>query len=424
MHESKKNRRSRFRNEIKSDFESSANAWTTGSEDQGLAKLVRDVPMKMTWETVAEFSDDVVQRCRAEIQGLVDIDDDGDTKAFATFVERLKFFAQHKPKHFKADNYIHGIFPFPDKSPHLACLYWNNVDQQIHELRIQLLSLFCNQVRRLLSSLDDRIEMASASRLLIELGLRSISTIVFLRIAYNSIHLTLQNDSFPTHHKELSEFLTSSLYPTPVEHNLILKAMDEETLVGFAWLNNPYEPTTVQQFDIAKFYAEKLSLSGGDTGLLSETERLRSFYPLLCKLVHPSPLMFREQHRMYELDDAKIDQAVRRVSIRVATLTASMIHRLTSNFWGELRFLDVCKSRLAIGGTVAVPISVPILRDMLEKYKELKIRTSEGEEVIHQMDKVGKVARKVALDFQGLSDASQQRVMKLIADEQQESRQT
>jgi len=424
MHESKKNRRNHFRNEINSDFETSANAWTTGSEDQGLAKLVRDVPMIPTWETVTELSDDVVQRCRAEVQGLVGVDDDSDTKSFTTFVERLKFFAEHRPKHFKADNFVHAIVPFSGRSPHRACLYWNNVDQQVHELRIQLLSLFGNQVRRLLSSLDDRIEMASASRLLMELGLRSISTVVFLRIAYGSIPIALKNDSFPAHHKELSEFLASSLYPTTVEHNLILKAMDEEAMTGSSWFDNPYEPTTVQQFDVAKFYAKNLSRSGGDTGLLPEIERLRSFYPLLCKLVHPSPLMFREQHRIHKLDDAKIDQAVRRVSIRVATLTASMVHRLTSNFWGDLHFLDVCKSRLALGGTVAFPISVRFLRNMLEKYKELKIRSSSGEEVIHQMDKVGKVARKVAIDFQGLSDASKQRVIKLIADEREGSSQT
>jgi hypothetical protein len=412
-----KTSRQKVREAIHADF-SAAPFVRVPLEDSKIEDaLFRKVPDQISWKKFLGHNGTVDEAWRMKIDRMMTSGSEEIEPELLGIATRISFYAVHEPKYYRASNYVHSIVPFHEKSYALAYGYWNNVDQQVYELKIQLIALCCNQIRRLLDSHDNRIDLASAARLLLETSLRMVSTIFIIRMAHDSVGRTLPIEEYPAHHKELSEFLISSLYPTPVEHNLIKKFIGQESTIGLSWLKKPYEPTTMQQFDVAEFYASKLPKDDTDPGLLHEIRRLRDFYPLLCKLIHPSPLMFREQRRLYELEDEEIDRAIRHVAIRVAASSVKIADLFKSRFHGDLSFLEICESRVALNATKARNISSPKIGDMLDKYKEIKFPTATGEIVVHQLDRIGKEARGMALDFQLLPPEAKQRIKAALQNE-------
>lgn len=332
--------------------------------------------------------------------------------------KRIRFHLTHRPVSFEAHRVNVAILPLRNATPLHAAIYWNDIDQQVHELRVQLLSLFGNRLRHLFRNLDDRISVGSTARLLIEVSLRYAYSFVFIRSAYAFLSENSDGSIYYTYCWELSKFLQSTSHLTKKEHEFIRRILNADEMPSFEWLEADFAPTMTEQMAILAFFIKQQdALSEGLIGFQRALMQIEKMFAFLCKFVHPSPLMHSRSERLNNLTDSKLDEIVAFVAVQACGASCQIIEHLADIFWNEMRFLDLLKLHIYKGAVRPERVRISFLKDMLSRHRPIVLRAPDGttDTVIYSPDQGSEGIKKMLANFRTLSESERREIAELIA---------
>lgn len=354
-----------------------------------------------------------------------------DKKTIKTFVKKTSIFSTQRAKEFNllsTHPLLYSKLLADPKSIKFACsIYWNEIDQYIYQFKCNSHNLICERISRAIDYIDDHITCASIIRQVIEFVINSIANQWVITSSYNHLKRTLQDSDLKTCNGIFWGDLEDFAISLTAWSKKNIKIMSQLISCNFDILNeknyNPleYQPTTFQQFAIAKWVAGNFDKEKNcfDINLLSLIQEIEKLYRYLCKFIHPTPLMFPVDKGVKDYNDQDIILSVKITIINILDLCTTLYEKLSENqIFYFCRFQDLVEDKLKLS-SYSQSLNIryienDLIKDVMNRYKGLILKTTQGDIELVKLGNFSKKTNKFAKKYEKLSSDQKDKIDKFI----------
>lgn len=274
--------------------------------------------------------------------------------------------------------------------PLASFLYWNDVDCYIHEFRTQVRCFIADRIRAFLGCIGDIPSGMAILRQLLESACHAVSNQSLIYLVHSKLTNSvgeLAKVGLATC-KDLEDFLISITCINGKQLKMMEKLLEKKFVVPAGYNSKDCDVSSDKLFALTHFVAKAFDESEFYKGLplRSVVSRMHESYKLLCKFLHPTPLLYPisnkygRTHAMPRDEDRELVAAISFLENLEGThvLLSELLfaRRIQAAKFGELCFYASFASR---GSKDIGNIEMPIIRDFMNRHKpELVFQTAEG----------------------------------------------
>ena len=183
-----------------------------------------------------------------------------------------------------------------------------------------------------------------------------------------------------------------------------------------------YKPTIYRQFELAKWVAKNFDEKAfaGKADRLVMIDDIRKLYDFSSKFVHPTPMIFQTTQTNPYFTEADVVLSVKVAVLKTLDLCLSLYEQLSEDPMFYLcRFQDVVEAKLVnmpyFEKCNVVCFVDDNFKNIMNNYKSIVMKTTQGDLELVHIDSVSKGARKLLKIYNNLTAIKQNWLMILLS---------